>query len=114
MKRLCPLFLLFIVLAIGCQSPRPRELHFTGEAIGEILDQYGEPDVDVTFRLTEGLPQYRMGLLNHFRESEQGNTIIREWKWMMEEKTRAIWFKKVDRGVWETIEGLEWGKSIRF
>ena len=79
----------------------------------DINEQFGEPSETEQFILGDGVPEFRVGLLDDFPMEGNEERVFREKIWKSHGCNVAIWFTQVD-GELYSVDSLTWPDGLEF
>lgn len=93
----------------GCTNTGVKPLKTEGLTPQAAEKKYGTPDTKNEFILKEQEPEIRMGLYRTLSPKDR----VLEYIWEQKNYTVVIWFHP-DNGQWTAVEGIRYGKDVRF
>ncbi len=86
-----------------------------GKSLENVLKEYGLPDSEQTFEMSEAQNEFRIELQNTYPLTDPRNrkVKIRELSWFDKENVTTIWFHRKD-GEWTALNILRWQKGTDF
>lgn len=85
-------------------------------SMDQAIKKFGPPAKKDSFDMSQGIPEFRIGLMNVINKSDYTNKplIIQELTWETGKDTlTTIWFKK-EKEVWLQVDSLVYSKNEHF
>ena len=97
---------------ISCEKKTPYNLpKIEGKSFDFIIKEYGKPEYEYNFQLSDTLLEYRYGLLEKFPNLKD-KIEIKELKFERNNETIFIWFNK-KKNQWIVVSGLVVPEGIK-
>jgi hypothetical protein len=84
-------------------------------SMDNVLQKYGKPEKNYSFKMKEPMHEFRVELLNFYPQDQPENrdVEIRELWWKDGDYNITVWFHQI-QGQWQVLDTRRWHKDIDF
>jgi hypothetical protein len=100
-------------------SPAPKSIQdndslVLGKSLAEITARYGEPTRTYSFKMGDGIPEFRIELFNTYPPGDEHKDVqILEHTYQLDGYKFTVWYHEQDKG-WRGLEAVSYSDGVDF